>query len=394
VFPLVNIGYTFVAMIKVKHLLRKAGLLYYSRRIPDDLKQHYPQSIIRTNLKTLDLSRAARLCSEYAAADDRRWQTLRSGLDEIALAQIIQLARGPKPIRLSDALTRYLAEHKRGKDIKFSRGVILAMDLVIRTIGDLGLKAITRDNARSVREVLTPGHSTATIRRRLNSINSVVNFGRKEFEVVCGNPFEGLAITGEGIDAKKRLPFSTDELRTIAVACRQMDDDVRWITGLQLGTGCRLAEVVGLRREDLFLNHEVPHISIRPYPALGRVLKTIASERLIPVLGIAAWGARQALDAPDGGSSWLFTRYARDNDIRANGASATINKWLSHKLGLPRTTHSFRHAMKDRLRDAGIARDLVEELMGHGSRSVADSYGVGFSLQRKAEALAKVALPI
>src|ERR1017187_9474339 len=115
-----------MATVKIKHLLRKAGLLYYSRRIPDDLKTHYPQSIIRTNLKTLDLSKAARLCSEYAEADDRRWQALRSGVDEIALATIIRVARGPKPILISDCLGRYLSEHRRGKDIKFVQGVRIA----------------------------------------------------------------------------------------------------------------------------------------------------------------------------------------------------------------------------------------------------------------------------
>src|SRR5450759_5086211 len=112
-----------MAPVTIKHLLRKAGLLYYSRRIPDDLKTHYPQSIIRTNLKTQDLSKAARLCSEYAAADDTRWQTLRSGVDLEAMASIIRVARGPKPILLSDCLSRYLSEHRRGKDLKFMQGV-------------------------------------------------------------------------------------------------------------------------------------------------------------------------------------------------------------------------------------------------------------------------------
>ena len=244
---------------KIKHLLRKAGLLYYQRGVPLDLRQHYSgRALILHNLKTQDLSKAARLCSEYAVADDNHWQALRSGVDLEVMACIIRVARGPKPILLSDCLSRYLAEHRRGKDLKFVQSVRIAVDLVVKTIGDKELKSLTRDHARAVRDALILNHSTATIRRRLSSINAVVNFGRKEFDVICGNPFEGLAIGGEGLDTKKRLPLTSDEIARIAAACRQMDDDIRWIVALQLGTGARLAEIVGLRCDDVFLDCEIP----------------------------------------------------------------------------------------------------------------------------------------
>ena len=89
------------------------------------------------------------------------------------------------------------------------------------------------------------------------------------------------------------------------------------------------------------------------------------------------------------GSEWAFPRYAADNEIRATHASNTINKWLSKTLGILKTTHSARHAMKDQLRNAEVSEELAKALMGHGSRSVADSYGAGFTLQRKSEALSK-----
>ena len=71
-----------MAQVKVKYLLRKYGLLYYQRRIPEDIKPHYPgKTFILINLKTLDLTKATRLCAQYAARDDVLWATLRSGLD-------------------------------------------------------------------------------------------------------------------------------------------------------------------------------------------------------------------------------------------------------------------------------------------------------------------------
>jgi integrase len=393
-----------MATIKVKHLFEKDGRLYYSRRIPDDMKPHYSQSIIRTNLKTNDLTKATQLCAEYAKHDDGTWASIRSGVDPAlttigdpgaagSVSAILRLMQSkPKPVLLSAVLERYLSEHKRGQDPRFARDARRAVEAVIRVAGDKPLQDYSRDNARAVRDALIPGHVTATTRRMLDSANAVINFGRREFEVECSNPFERLAIAGEGLDGKKRLPFTVKEITTIGAACRQMDDSIRWIVAIQLGTGSRLAEIVGLRREDMFLDHEIPHIFIRPHAALGRSLKTPGSERLVPLLGLALWAGRQALAAQDAGG-WLFPRYASDGNIRATHCSNTVNKWI-RSLGIPKSTHSFRHSMKDLLRDAGVARDMAEALLGHGSRSIADSYGSGFTIQRKSEALQLVAIQI
>jgi hypothetical protein len=68
-----------VAQVKVKYLLRKYGLLYFQRRIPADLKAHYSgKNFILINLKTSDLTKATRLCGQYAARYDVLWRMLRS----------------------------------------------------------------------------------------------------------------------------------------------------------------------------------------------------------------------------------------------------------------------------------------------------------------------------
>jgi integrase len=389
-----------MATVKIKHLFQKGSRCYYSRRIPDDMKLHYPQSIIRTNLHTDDLSKAARLCGEYARHDDGLWASIRSGVDPAlttvgqpgateGMTAILRLMQSkPKPVHLSEALERYLTEHKRGGEIHFSRDARRAVGIVTEIVGDKPLRDYMRDHARAVRDAMMINHATSTVRRQLDSVNAVFNFGRREFDIQCSNPFEKMQIAREGLDAVKRLPFSNEEFARISAACHEKDDSIRWIVGLQLMTGSRLAEIVGLRREDVFLDHEIPHIWIRPHEVLGRSLKNPGSERLVPLLGVALWGAERAIESP-GGNSWLFPRYAADNDIRATHASNTINKWLRRTLGIPKTTHSARHSMKDRLRDAEVPEELAKALMGHGTRTVSDSYGTGFTLQRKAEALSK-----
>jgi integrase len=97
------------------------------------------------------------------------------------------------------------------------------------------------------------------------------------------------------------------------------------------------------------------------------------------LVGIGLWAAKQAMQDGDG-TGWLFPRYAKDNDIRATHASNTVNKWISETLGIEKTSHSFRHSMKDLLRNSGCPEDIQRQLLGHGSKSVSDSYGQGYRL--------------
>jgi len=281
-------------------------------------------------------------------------------------------------VLLSTARDRYLSEHKRGCDIRFTRDVNRAIDFILSTIGDLPLQSFTRDHARAIRDALIPGKSTATVRRQLDSINAVINFGRREFNLQCLNPFERMNIPQEGLDSEKRDPFTFSELRTIKAACYEANDDIRHIISIQLSTGARLGEIVGLRKEDVSLDPPVPYIFIRPHERLGHTLKTPGSERKVPLLGHAYWAANEAMRSSN--SPWLFPRYAADGSVRATHASNTINKYLRETLHIPKTSHSFRHSMKDLLRNSGCPDPIQRVLLGHGSRSVADSYGQGYSL--------------
>ncbi|WP_147376800.1 hypothetical protein [Noviherbaspirillum saxi] len=95
---------------------------------------------------------------------------------------------------------------------------------------------------------------------------------------------------------------------------------------------------------------------------------------------------KTALNLPHGGKG-LFDQYAksRGNDL----ASAAVNKRLK-KWGI--TSHSFRHAMKDRLREAGCPKDIRDAIQGHVSGDVADNYGQGHTLKTMQKWLLSVAV--
>jgi integrase len=102
-------------------------------------------------------------------------------------------------------------------------------------------------------------------------------------------------IAGEGEDTKKRLTYSGDALVAIAKACHATDDDIRWIVAMVEDTGARNSEIVGLRVEDVFLDHAVPYIWLKEHRSLGRTLKNAQSVRKVPLVGMALWGAKRAV---------------------------------------------------------------------------------------------------
>jgi integrase len=447
-------------------LRKPDGSLYYQRRIPAALKAHYGnKNRILESLRTRSLPEAARKIKVLTKRDDSRWAMMRASLSNgeqplappvvkfqaEALLEKCTAATGHPDInvdnlydylltkygddwysatgkgerdalmnpvereaarllfetpeqrkasrRLSEALAIYLETH-RNQQPKFIAFTTRAISHVYASVGDLELRSYDREMARQVRDSI-PG-STGTKRRRLDAIVAVFNAGLHEFNLILPNPFARLNIRNEGHDATVRVPFTSAELQAISEACLARDDDLRWLIALQMDTGARLGELVGLRRDDVLLDGPIPFVQIREHPALGRTLKTPNSRRKVPLVGMALWGAERALNAPQrarlngSGASerakpatlgWLFPRYAADGNIRATAASASLNKWLTRLTGTSKTTHCFRHAMKDLLRAALVPDDIQKQLLGHGSRSVSDGYGQGYPLEHLQEAL-------
>ncbi|MCE4225913.1 tyrosine-type recombinase/integrase [Methylobacterium sp. C25] len=452
--------------------LKPGGPLFYVRRIPKAVQQHYGgKALFRQSLGTRDLNAGTRKAAKLAREHDALWSSLgskegqRASLTtpenrEAARALLASLGLSPgdlapgvnnpegynpdeiiddflikqhgpdyevaryEPIRspksmqsfwspieaeavrllkedqskpstlLSDALRVYLEDHDKGSHPKFETDTKRAIGHVLSAVGDLPLNQYNRENAKLVRNNLLKGNKTGTARRRLNTIKAVFNKGLLEFnQRHLGNPFERIQIAGETQDAVERGSFTASERKVITKACRALNDDIRHIVALQADTGARLGEIVGLRLDDVVLDHETPHILIRPLSAAGRTLKTANSEREVPLVGEALWAATEALKAVQGNPEkgpWLFPRYASDNQINANSASAVINKWLKKTLKIDKTSHSFRHTMRDRLRHAGVPQEFQDLIGGWGKRSVAQSYGEGYLLKQLHEQLDKI----
>lgn len=311
--------------------------------------------------------------------------------DKVELSYVEDMANQalyePLPVILSEMPEVYLEHHPKGKDKEHIAKTWEYWNKFMSFSGDRAAESITRDVARAYknhRESL--GLKTASVKKDLAIVKAIFNKCILEIPLRMTNPFEKLTISGLEKDAEKRIPFTTNELKAIYKECLAQDDDIRRIIICILATGARLGEIVGLRKQDIYLDAEIPYIKITEYG--NKTVKTKNSNRLIPLLPAAIKAIKLQLSEET--SDMLFSRYNDGvNKPNADAASAAINKWLKTTLHTTKTTHSIRHSAEDLLRHADITEDIREELTGRGKQTMSDRYGLGHTMKTKKTALSK-----
>jgi len=151
---------------------------------------------------------------------------------------------------------------------------------------------------------------------------------------------------------------------------------MRWIIAALSDSGMRLAEVIGLGVNDLFLDAEVPFVRLVEHP--WRRLKTSTSIRDVPLVGASMWGLKRAANATEG--PLIFPRYCSVEGNKANYASNALNKWLKDYVPEGCVIHSFRHSLRDRLRAVQCPSDIIDQIGGWQTAGTGQSYGRGYEL--------------
>ena len=437
--------------VKIKYVFSRGDTTFYQRAVPTDLRSRYPGPNIKINLGTTDPVKVARMVDRLNRKHEAEWDGLRAAPDSspdalkahaIALLktwglepgspdnhpQVIELLHdhidgkrmafaggdeevyrsvgddefltptelvagkllhGSQDDTITDALDLYLETNRRKGNEKFETYARRAFETLVAACGDKDVKAFTRADARLyVTKALAGGNKTTTVKRRINSFRAIWSAYAAEKAHGLHNPWERLTIQGEGEDATQRAPFTADQLTKLGAACRERDDDMRWIVAMLLDTGARLAEVAGLALDDIKLDAPVPHIHIQPHP--WRTVKT-GIARKVPLHGVALWAAHRVVDSADEGQVFAFPRYTDEKECRATAASNALVKWIK-TLKIDRVVHELRHTMKDRLRDVECPKWVNDGICGHVSSDVGDKYGDGDFLGVKSQYLAMVAL--
>jgi integrase len=259
-----------------------------------------------------------------------------------------------------------------------------------RIAEERGIPAADRNNARIILE------TASSFFRHLQTR-----------EYIDRNPCEGLSIKKDPRAARKRRPFAVSELQLLfeakpyaaeAASGRRRRqgryDGAYWIPLIGLFTGMRLAEICQLWSDDVGTIDGIPSIQVRHNPAREQRLKTIGSERAIPIhrelirLGLFEWvqtrpsqAARLFPDVP-------YSSSGSPSDVFSKRFATRMKRIELHGKGI--VFHSFRHTFVDAMRNARIDEASQKAIGGWAAKDVHGQYGQGPSIQRLKEAIDQV----
>lgn len=365
-------------MAHIPYTIMRSGTIYYNRRVPKHAVGIYG-SFIRQALSK-DAGEAEAYAERLSNVLEASWSR-KACVSPVDIASVVESFK-PRSYLLSEIAQEYLSLRKIDETPPRT-----ALDTFISLAGDREVSEYSREDAKLfVRRLIKKGNKTAAIRRRINSLSAIINYAYSELDLDKRNPFTRLMIQGEGEDKHKRGTFTNDQLKQGYDKALASGSTIKLLMPLLGETGCRLAEIVGLRLEDIDLEEDLIHIR----PNSARRLKTSNSTRTLPLVGYAKLAMEKAIEQSDG--EWLFPRYIKDGTCKATHASNALNKWLKHEFdGL--TAHCLRHTMRDRLRAVECPMELIDQIGGWKTvGGVGARYGQGFSVGKAKSWLVEVAV--
>lgn len=289
---------------------------------------------------------------------------------------------------LTTALKIYLKESRAAHHAKFQLDTLRHFTEFVDIFGDMPLEDLRHWHIVQYRDLqLTRGLKPASIRKKHTHLNAMLNMSFKYLDIDRLSPFRGLYIPNEGKDVRPMIPVTDEVIRAVKKSLLNHWTPYKLVALVQLNTGMRLSEPIFAKLEDCVLEHEVPHLWVRPNKFSDR--KTKSSIRAVPLVGVSLDAAKLlVMFANDVKSEWLVPHYARHNG--SGSCSAAINK---HLKNLQFRSHMFRHALVDRLKACDdIQTKLAESITGHSSMgSEFDNYGtIGYTLEQKQRVLERI----
>lgn len=290
-------------------------------------------------------------------------------------------------IAVSELLGKSEAQKKSWHKVK-----LRAVNNFIALKGDLGMDEITREHARDFynwwgKRLLPKGNkkplTSNSANRDMGNIRKLYRqYWEYEGEENRDNPFRNLSFGKHGL---KDIPHFEDEwVRTRILApgvFNGLNAQAMLLVYAMIETGCRPSELSSLSQDSIILDHEFPHIMIRP--TFDRQLKSKSSVREIPLVGVSLAAMKRV---PNG-----FPHY-RD---KGNLLSVSLMNAFRARSLFPTENHriySFRHSFEKRMLEAGVDYGLRCLLMGH--KNSRPSYGDGGSMEYHRDELLKISHPI
>lgn len=235
--------------------------------------------------------------------------------------------------------------------------------------------------------------------KALGAVGAVLSWG-EDNGYLENNPARRVKV-GLGVEDKAHGPYSIEDLNLIFRFPVYTEGErpkggggeaAKWLPLLALFTGARLQELGRLRVEDVRQEWGVLFFDLT-----SAGTKTESAKRHVPVhpelvrLGFLTY----LEERKKAGGGPLFPALKSGQDSPTEGWSKWWGRY-ARKHGITdkrKVFHSFRHLVKDGLRNNGVDPILTDVLQGHVVPGVGKKYGDGYSLKVRAEALAKLQYP-
>ena len=282
-------------------------------------------------------------------------------------------------LTLADALERWAT--LRQPTFKTKQDAAARLHELALHAGHDQLDQLTAEQVAEWRAALLAKLSVPTVKRRLALVRAVLGVAAADGLPVAATAIERLGASALRVSSgtsRQRRPFTLQEAALLwALSRKQQGRPLdRWGFPLALSLGCRLEELAGLQANDVRQIEQQWVVVIEP--SEDRRLKNNASARTVPLPdallkeGFVAWAQQQ-------GEGLLFPEPAPPaKDPRlSHYASIRLGKLIRKQAGisdLAAVFHSGRHFTAQQLVDAGAPQRVIEQLLGHSSRSMTARY--------------------
>jgi len=282
----------------------------------------------------------------------------------------------PPPKKLtetfSEAFEKYVDTELDGTSADTITDYRRKVKIFIDKVGDLPLGKITDHMAVEFLDDHLRGERGVSARTRngyamlLSAIYKCAIRRKK----ATANPFGGQRIKAATVHYE---PFTDQELATlfadakfeIAPAKHKTATALPWASLISAYTGCRLEEVAQLKTADIKQTDGIWYFEFC-HDGNG---KTEAATRVVPMHRVLIdTGLLRYREALGSGSLFPGLKSRKSKGNRLGPKLSDAFKWWRKRLGIVRAGvnfHSFRHAVGDRLRKAGVPEDDRAAVLGH-----------------------------
>ena len=315
------------------------------------------------------------------------------------------------PTTLAAALELYLAQKAETQRPEVHAKLAAATTNAVQRFtafnkGKDNLKEITRQNVRNWIAILKKTKaryskdrtlSAAAVTKLVKSAGTVFGFGMTEFNLghTLSNPFSKQVLPkADTAGHRAKLAFTEDEYLAFQKRSTERSEELSILVRLLATTGMRIGEGAGLEKGDLLLDKKAIHVR----PNATRGLKTVSSERLIPIVDEDVWAYLRALAESDS-SLPSEPLIGRNTDKIFPTYTGNLSRSRMHMTAAlaaagveDKPPSALRHLFVDRMRAAGIDETSTEALLGHGAGSIARRHGSEAWLGLFREALERAVL--